>query len=535
MTMKSCFFITFLFLLVFSVLSAQPNTPIKSDTKTTKHQSDDIYTEGLGFDLKKTFTAPAPSVERFYLDIYLKDYETAPFVYLDTLELKYYLMFNKNDDKKLKLVIADNSFKILREKEFETKVKKLNIITRLDESVKVFDYSTPKCVLNNENELIHLYFDRKNEKFGGIIISKKDTNIVMDTILVRAGDKEKFINVLTYETMHYLIGYEKENNKINIYPFNNKGEVSPKKTVSLPEPEKYDYKNLLKDLQTIDYGQQPYLYEAGQIKKIFLWKDQIIVNWIDRNPKSGLNYVFLLKININTLQTNLDKWALMDINGKANSFVYKDKVFILKKGEVSMDLLISNLEKPKEIIKSYSASVGPIWFRNSELVKRAKEKSIIYGLSDSSKLDIKASTKFVENLDHYNLGMVITSDGENYQITIGGFTHSNKLSPTKFLGAKVDWDDPLDGNEIYFKALLNENTLEHEKGVIVEKPIENEFFDKIAPKRIQYGQGPTFQGIPTGFVKYGDFYNAGYFILNQKFHYCFRGQQQTSLNIVRER
>lgn len=502
-------------------------------------------------DVSKAQTTDFNSIEHFSLDLNLENQESPPYIYFDSTEAKYYLLFNykKNElfsDKdayysgSLTLVVTDISFNILWKK--AVKLEK-----------NIFKYFYPSTVLNNKDKLYFLY-TRKQDKIGGLIIDKNDRTVLSNQELMTSGENEDFICVLNDENSHYAVGYEKSNKQINFYPISEEGKVGDKKTFQLPDPEKYNYKTWLKAVASIDNTQSVPLVRSCLRNKVFLWKDLAVFTWIDKDAKSKVNYVSVMKLNIKTMQSSVEKWGLPDVFGQAENYIYHDKFFIFKYGDSGMSLLISNLDTPKEVIKSYNTLTGPINFRNSELVEEEYETTLYYGLSDNSKEDVKASKKFIDKLGNYFPGVTVRENGEDYEICMGAANYKdvnyfdsyllNLSSPVyvinsslnvmnsklKRLGDVTAFNQPnktgvslslglrTNSNiEFYFKSLINKNTLEHHKGAVAHlyRDIEQEFNEKIQPDYSKYD-------------------NVGYYTINGKDYYTFYSPKKKQFRIVRE-
>ena len=503
-----------------------------------------LLLSGLDFAQAQT---PAPgNLERFSLNLDREYQESLPYIYFDSTEYKYYLLFNKKQDKllgknhseSLKLIVTDNSFNVLWQKDLKLENPE-------------FDYYYPVSIFNGKDNLRFLYTNKENQ-ISRLVIDKINKNLSSNRVFLNLAAKEDFISFLNDGDSHYAVGYEKNNSQLNIYAISDNGDLGEKKVFKLPNPEKNDYKVWLRGIVSVNNSQPIPLILSGIEKKSFLWKDLITFTWVHPDVKTRINYVYVLKLDIKTMQINIEKWGLPDVFGLAINHVYKDKFFLFKSSDAGMSLLISNLDKPKEILKSYLAQTDPVTFRNSELVREAGETTLYYGLSDGSKEDGKASQKFMDKLNKMSLALTISENGDDYEITMSGTfdlqfyamnTPNNTMNskpkklaqiqtanlmqqqmlgfprgPNNETDFNSENESPLfDVYQIYFKSLINKNTLEQHKGTSIHlyREIEKEFTTKIEPNSFQFN-------------------SVGYYTINGKDYYSFYPINQKQFKIVRE-
>lgn len=272
------------------------------------------------------------------------------------------------------------------------------------------------------NNRYYLYLSNPSKKKWAVatLDFAQKTFDFTETTLEITGDR--VLESLTYDNKHYIFTIARDTSILQVYELNHKGEVFTdlysfenidfgNGKASISNLDRLVHSNFSRKASVIDRN-APLSLESSKNRLKVYQNDNEITLTIDSSNQA----TYFLEFNLATKTSSsriLDKTSLEKeiYKTKSNSFLYDDKLFVIKCSSQAMDFSIyhaNTLEK----LKSYSVNKDePIHFRNTPIVQD--------GGSLDSHRELEKTTQFLRKVSSSNPSIAVFSTNDQYVITLG--------------------------------------------------------------------------------------------------------------------
>ncbi len=311
----------------------------------------------------------------------------------------------------------------------------------------------------HQGDTYTLFLSTLNKKKWAIVTLdfKHKSFDLKETKLEIKGDR--VLESLTYNGKHYLFTIQRDTSTFEVYVLGPKGMLTTKEFSfestdfgegrrTIPNLDRLLQNTFTKDATIID-SDSPIALESSK-QKIKFYQDKALVTLtIDASKRQTYYLQFDLENNTSSEQTiakaSFDKDIL---SAKSNSFIFEDKLFVLKTSSDEMDFSIYNLDSMKNLA-SFSARKGtPITFKNTPIIQEGGE-------FDSYR-ELEKTSKFLRKVASSNPAIAVFKEDDNYIITLGATKEITKNGPmfiygTGLAGAVVGGLITGLGNAMYYQ------------------------------------------------------------------------------------
>ncbi|WP_299680261.1 hypothetical protein [uncultured Dokdonia sp.] len=287
-----------------------------------------------------------------------------------------------------------------------------------------------------QNEKYTLFLSTFNKKKWAIVsldFKTKSYNL-QETKLDIKGDR--VLESLTYNGKHYLFTLKKDSSTFEVYALDADGAITtqifPFEDIdfgdgrrTIPNLDRLLQSSFSRDAAIID-SDSPIALESSKSKNKFYQEEALVTLTIDASKKHTFYLQFDLENKIANAKTiskaSFDKDIL---SAKSNSFIFEDKLFVLKVSSDEMDFSIYRIDS-MENLASFSAKKGtPIGFKNTPIIQEG-------GDFDSYR-ELEKTSKFLRKVATSNPAIAVFKNNGNYIITLGATKEISQGGPTFFV------------------------------------------------------------------------------------------------------
>ncbi len=343
-----------------------------------------------------------------------------------------------------------------------------------------------------EDNQINLYFsNEKNKKF--YLLGLQKNKVVARKEIIFKLRKEKLVSIINYNNTFYLLSALKDASKLNLRTF--KKDTYHSTLFSFGNTHFYNKDGAPAYLSNIMDTDKVVLIEdnapnaienTSKTIKVYPKKDHIYISLDHRNQ-----YSRILDLDLKEGKPKLRDFPIPDSlfseskSPKSNSFIFKDRVFQFKSSWEQFLLLISDLDS-RRVLKQYSFNrQEEIAFKNTAIIQEDS-------LSSTRTRELEKTKQFLRKVNNAETAGLVAFENKNkLQLTIGGFTKIEYDSEYYTVPGSPSDGFVLNSNvvlnplaftyksyvrtkSVYFKTLLDKNSLEHLKA-----PIKKNIFDRI--------------------------------------------------------
>ena len=243
--------------------------------------------------------------------------------------------------------------------------------------------------------------------------------------------------------------------------------------------------------------------------KLYPFKDKIILT-VDIRKFTTRIFTFSLNDlsyeyrEIEHPKTICDNESSVD----SNSFLMNGKLFQISNCKKQVSLAIYDLNK-KEFVKTFQAKKEDgISFKNSPFIQGGG----LYFLNPEDEKEISNNAAF-KKMAKGNIAILPLIKENQIELTIGSYYQEIKYhySDPIALNANFTTHSANYSRSIYFKSLINKNTLEHEKDDAVENAL-----DKIDDLKMRYENNLEISSISGKYIlKYKDYFILAYYLKSE--------------------
>lgn len=344
-----------------------------------------------------------------------------------------------------------------------------------------------------EDNSINLYFSGI-DKTRFCLQKINPDGIVSEKIFDFRFSNEKFLGSLNLDGMFYVISYLKKSKIINKYSFDDQNYKLAKydlsKTVlTIPENFKAISKFLTNSaITSIEKNLPNSIENASKYLKVYPQKGEIILTLDTDDNTTHVLTLGLLDSNVSSFQFKLDS-SSFDENEKikSNSFISGENLYKIAVSNNQLEFSIIGLENKKRLqVFSFSKS-DQISFKNSPIMQ---EGTLFL---PNRKKELDKSNEFLRKISKWEVGLIPYQIDDAIEVKIGGVDKKDYsgggmsfggMGPTySFNGGTIGYNvNPVyssygsykSNRSVYFKTLLNSESLVHIKG-----DIKNNVFDNI--------------------------------------------------------
>lgn len=358
------------------------------------------------------------------------------------LSFDHYLKKNKNPTQVFVTSFTeDNHFLIFIED------KKQVSVYNFDEMGKerIEGFSFPNFVkkypniggyIYNDDDTYTLYLSTLNKKKWAIVtldFKNKSFNLQETKLEISKG---RILESLLYNDIQYVFTLKRDTSIFEVSALAADGTVTfqefPFDDAYFSEGKRMT-QNLDRLLQnsftkTVDIidSESPIALESSKSRTKFYQENHLVTLTIDASKKKTHYLQFDLKNSTSTYKaipkTVFDNTLL---SSKSNSFIFEDKLFVLKVSSEEMDFSIYNLNS-NENIASFSAQKGmPIDFKNTPIIQEGGEFK--------SYRELEKTSKFLRKVASSNPAIAVFKENDRYIITLGATQQIIQGGPTFFI------------------------------------------------------------------------------------------------------
>ncbi len=272
------------------------------------------------------------------------------------------------------------------------------------------------------NNRYYLYLSNPSKKKWAVatLDFAQKTFDFTETTLEITGDR--VLESVTYDDKHYIFTIVRDSSILQVYEINNVGEV----VIDQYSFEDIDFGNGKASISNLDrlvqsnFSRKASVIDRNAPLSLESSKNRLKVyqngNEITLTIDSSNQATYFLEFDLATKTSSsriLDKTSLEKeiYKTKSNSFLYDDKLFVIKCSSQAMDFSIyhaNTLEK----LKSYSVNKDEqINFRNTPIVQD--------GGSLDSHRELEKTTQFLRKVSSSNPSIAVFSTNNQYVITLG--------------------------------------------------------------------------------------------------------------------
>ncbi|MFT5891124.1 MAG: hypothetical protein ACI9Y7_001224 [Dokdonia sp.] len=247
---------------------------------------------------------------------------------------------------------------------------------------------------------------------------------------------DRVLESLTYNDKHYLFTVQRDTSTFKVYAMDSEGTITTQSFSfestdfgegrrAIPNLERLLQGSFSRDAAIID-SDSPIALESSKSRTKFYQDEALVTLTIDSSRNTTFYLQFNLENNTSSVQTiskaSFDKDVL---SAKSNSFVFEDKLFLLKVSSDEMDFSIYSLDS-MENLASFSARKGtPIAFKNTPIIQEG-------GQLDSYR-ELEKTSKFLRKVALSRPAITVFKENDQYIITLGATEEINKGGPGIFV------------------------------------------------------------------------------------------------------
>ncbi|MEP0266802.1 hypothetical protein [Dokdonia sp.] len=286
-----------------------------------------------------------------------------------------------------------------------------------------------------QNDAYTLYLSTENkEDWALITLDFKKKSFDLQEVSPEIN-QNRILESLTYNGKHYLFTVKRDTSIVELFVLDSKGSI----TTQLFSFEDAHFevgkstKNLYgllngvyaKDVTTLD-NNSPNALETSKPKNKFYQEDHLIAFTIDVTKNNTYYLQFDLENNTTDYQAISKKtFEKKILRTESNSFMFDNKLFVLKASSEEMDFSIHNLNATEKST-SFSAQQGtPIDFKNTPIIQE--------GGGFKSYRELEKTSKFLRKVSLSDAAISVFKENDNYIITLGGTKEVAKGGPPVYI------------------------------------------------------------------------------------------------------
>lgn len=273
-----------------------------------------------------------------------------------------------------------------------------------------------------KNNHYYLYLSNASKKkwaVAKIDFSKKSFEFT-ETKLEITGDR--LLESISYNNKHFVFTIVHDTSTIQVYELNTEGKVTSKLysfedidfgkgKASINNLDRLVQSNFSRQANVIDKN-APLSLESSKHRIKIYQNENLVTLTIDSSNKQ----TYFLEFDMDTKTTSskiLDKTSLEKeiYKTKSNSFLYEDKLFVIKCSSHAMDFSIYEANTLKKLTSYNANQDDPITFKNTPIIQD--------GGSLNSYRELEKTTKFLRKISSSNPAIAVSSSDNQYIITLG--------------------------------------------------------------------------------------------------------------------
>lgn len=274
----------------------------------------------------------------------------------------------------------------------------------------------------HEGDIYTLFLSTLNKKKWAIVTLnfKNKSFDLQETKLEIRGDR--VLESLTYNDKQYLFTLKREASIFEVYTLNAKGEVTSQEfsfkdatfnegKSTIPNLDRLLQNTFTKSVDIID-SESPIALESSKSRTKFYQDDGLITLTIDASKNNTYYLQFDLENNTSNYQV-IPKVAFENntLSSKSNSFIFEDKLFVLKASSKEMDFSIYSLDSMEKLTSFSAQKETPIDFKNTPIIQE--------GGGFSSYRELEKTSKFLRKVSLSNPAIAVFKEQDHYIITVG--------------------------------------------------------------------------------------------------------------------
>lgn len=273
-----------------------------------------------------------------------------------------------------------------------------------------------------ENKYV-MYLSTANKRKWAIAtldFKKKSFNL-NETKLEVIGDR--VLESISYKDNHYVFTVLKDTSTFQIHKLNTAGEVTLE-TYSFEDIDFSQAKNSVKNLDrliqsnfsrqaTVIDANSPIALETSKSRLKFYQNKEIVTLTLDSSDKITYSLSFNLDAGTSS-STTLTKETLDNevYRTKSNSFLYDNKLFVLKYSSAAIDFTIYDAQSLQKLTSYNATKEEVISFKNTPLMQD--------GGTSKSEIELERTAQFLRKVSSSNPAIAVFKENDNYIITLGG-------------------------------------------------------------------------------------------------------------------
>ncbi len=288
----------------------------------------------------------------------------------------------------------------------------------------------------NDDDTYTLYLSTLNKKKWAILtlnFKNRSFNLQETKLEISKG---RILESLLYNDKQYVFTLKRDTSIFEVAALASDGTVTTQEFPfddadfsegrrSMPNLDRLLHETFTKRADIID-SESPIALESSKSRTKFYQEEHLITLTIDASKKKTHYLQFNLDTNTSTYKAipkpTFDNKLL---SSKSNSFIFEDKLFVLKVSSDEMDFSIYNLDS-NENIASFSAQKGtPIGFKNTPIIQEGGEFK--------SYRELEKTSKFLRKVASSNPAIAVFKENDRYIITLGATKEIAQTGPTFFI------------------------------------------------------------------------------------------------------
>lgn len=273
-----------------------------------------------------------------------------------------------------------------------------------------------------QNDTYTLFLSTTNKKKWAVVTLdfRYKSFSLQETKLDIKGDR--MLESLTYGGKHYLFTIQRDTSTFKVYAMDSEGGVTTQSFSfedvdfgegrrTIPNLDRLLQGSFSREATLID-SDSPIALESSKSNVKFYQEEALVTLTVDSSKNTTFYLQFDLENNTSSSQTiskaSFDKDL---ISAKSNSFIFEDKLFVLKVSSDEMDFSIFNVDS-MENLASFSARKGtPITFKNTPIIQEG-------GQLDSYR-ELEKTSQFLRKVANSNPAITVFKENDQYIITLG--------------------------------------------------------------------------------------------------------------------
>ena len=288
----------------------------------------------------------------------------------------------------------------------------------------------------NGNDTYTLFLSALNKKKWGILtldFKNKSYNLQETKLEIKKG---RVLESLLYDDTQYIFVLKRDSSDFEVYALQADGSSTTQMypfddsyfsngSRTLANLDRLLHETFTKSADIID-SEPPIALESSKSRTKFYQQDHLVTLTVDASKKKTHYLQFDLKGQTSSYKA-IPKATFDDklLSSKSNSFIFEDKLFVLKVSTEEMDFSITDLNT-SENIASFSAQKGkPIGFKNTPIIQEGGEFK--------SYRELEKTSKFLRKVATSNPAIAVFKDNGRYIITLGATKEIVQGGPTFFI------------------------------------------------------------------------------------------------------